>query len=286
MSIVPAISQLAAISSVPSTAQVLKAAIQLAQAADRVYSSLPAFPVKKDKNLAKSTIERKMAPKNNKKGQANTTTKNIRRAVVDESFAGSSGSMAQRSLTSGYAMGRSNRGPARKSWGIRFNGLQSINNGSTNESAGQLVAAVNQTLFPTAVSLGDVVTQSAALGGIFREFRIKRIEANYVPRVGSQTQGSIGFCFDRDPRAGAVSTMSSVIRKTPYFEVDIKQPGSFVWLPIDEEDKRWRYTSDSGRPQESLSFGSILWFSRNEMPLGWQVGDLEITVDFEFAVTY
>lgn len=267
------------------------------KAALRIHRNLP--DIKKERNQARNSFERKMNMPKNKNGQATGG------ALVDVSYAGSGGAMPQRSITSSYPMGRGapggrsqrrgrggrkgNNGPSRSlasKWDLRLNGLLPISNNLLNASSGQFVQAVNQTLFAATPQYSSVLTQTGAISGFFREFRIKRVELNFVPRVASTSTGSIGVCFDRDPRAGTVVSMSQIVRKNPYFEVDLKQPGSFVWTPQDEEDRRWRYTIDGGRPQESLSFGSILWFSQNDLANGAFIGDFEVTVDFEFAVLY
>lgn len=276
------------------TPELIKSA---ARAAAQIHRNLP--DIKKERNQAKSSFERKMNAGKPKNGQATGGS------IVDVSRAGSNGPIAQRSLTSSYPMGRGVSGgssqrrggrgrqgsgrPGKQltnKWDLRLNGLLPITNQLLNTSAGQFVQAVNQTLFAATPQYSSVLTQTGSIAGFFREYRIKRVELNFVPRVASTATGSIGVCFDRDPRAGTLISMSQVVRKNPYFEVDLKQPGSFVWTPQDEEDRRWRYTIDGGRPQESLSFGSILWYSQNDLALGAFIGDFEVTVDFEFAALY
>lgn len=269
---------------------VIHAGNELVKVAKYIYKNLP--DTRKERNQARSEFERKlMGPKSQAKNKGNSQKEG--NAIQDVSRAsGSSKAMVQRSLTSSYAMGKGggggkrNKQAATQRWKISFNGLLALSNNGAATSAGQFVQAINQSLFAGAPTLGTVTTQAAALAGIFREYRITKVRVNFVPRVATTVTGSIGVCFDRDPRAGTTTSMGVIVRKNPYFEVDLKQPGYFEWTPVDEEDRRWRYTVDGARPQENLSFGSIIWYSQNSLALGDFVGDLAVDIDYEFAVTY
>lgn len=252
----------------------------------------------KSNQKSQTTLERKMAPKNS----AVTGNKGLRPQLGDTSRATSGGGMQQRSHTSSREISISNggknknnknrnrsriaRSPYTDSWTIQFRGVMGVINNAVNVSSGQMVGAINQSLFAGAQTFGTIIPQSLALGTMFREFRVKKIGIDFIPRVGSTSTGSIGVCWDRDPRAGTVTSITTIVRKNPFFEVDIKQPGDCTWLPTDEEDRRWRYSVDGSRPQENLSIGSLLWYSQNDLALNAYVGDLFLDVVFDFAVPY
>lgn len=266
---------------------------QVVRVAQRLYSSLP--DSRKEKNQARSTFERKlnMPPKNN--GTIGGM-KNVSRAVVDSTVVGSTGGQKNRSMTSSYAIGASNgkrgkgqqkskvpRSPYLDSISVCFRGSLSL----TNSAAGVYSAAIPLAIdTPVASDLSAFIPQLTALGGVFREFRFKRLDVDFVPRLGSTSSGVLAVCVDRDPRAGAVATTNAIIRKDPFFEVDIKQAGSLTWKPIDAEDKRWRYTVDGTRPVEFLSQGTIIIYSLNGEAVTVNVGELFLNVWAEFAIPY
>lgn len=265
---------------------------QAISSARRIYSSLP--DIKKEKNLARSTFERKFNMPQKKGTQGNM--RNINNALVDGVVVSSTPGQKNRSQTSSYALGisnggrRGNPGQKRKSNVPRSPYLDSISvcfRGNTqllNGGAGFGLAVPMAVDTPSITDLSSYVPQLTAMGGVFREFRITRLDIDFIPRLGSTSAGVIAVCVDRDPRAGTVVSTAAIIRKDPYLEVDIKQAGSLTWRPIDIEDKRWRYTTDGSRPIEFLSQGTIIVYSSNQEAAGVNIGELFFNVWVEFAI--
>lgn len=279
--------------------EVLRAAAQFGRLAANLYNNLP--NIKKEKNQFRSGFERKMGSVSTVSG-----SKNVRNKLVDVSNASSNGPQAQRSFSGSYALGVSNNGGKKGKGGsggkgggrkmsvprspymdkiaVCFRASITINNTGLN------VSNVNVTLghsTPLGIAqLNTYVTQMTALATIFREFRIRRMELSFVPRLGSTAAGVFSACIDRDCRAGLVSGTSTIIRKDPFLECDIKQSANLTWRPTDEEDHRWRYTQDASRPQEFQSQGMLLWYSANDQASGATIGELFADIWYEYAIPY
>lgn len=263
-----------------------------ADLARRIRTNLP--EIKKEKNQARSTFERKMAPK-----QSNTITNNNRdvsKQLVDSAVAGSTRGQRNRSMTSSRMVSvnsgskrnksRVQKSPYMDKIAVCFRGTQSIVNTGVGVAGIQTSLGISTGVGTT--QLNDIITQLTSLAGIYREFRCTKLNIDFVPRVASTVTGGFALCVDRDCRAGTVAAYNTVIRKDPFFEVDLKQAGSLTWLPQDSEDRRFRYTINAGgaRPLEFLSHGVVLGFSDNDQAAGVNVGELFYDGWFEFAVPF
>jgi len=271
-----------------TAAELGRAAADLAK---RIKNNLP--EIKKEKNQARSTFERKMAPKNTITNNNQSATKQL----VDRGVAGSTRGQANRSMTGSRQVGVSNNGSKRNKSKIPrspymdriavcFRGTQSVVNTGANAAGIQVALGINTGSATT--QLNTIMSQLTALAGIFREFRLTKLNVDFVPRVASTVSGGIAICVDRDPRAGTVSAYTTIIRKDPFFEVDLKQSGALTWTPMDAEDRRYRYTDTGGggRPLEFLSHGVVLGYSQNDQPINTNVGELFYDGWFEFAIPY
>lgn len=264
--------------------------LQLVRTAKEVYRNLP--DTRKERNQARSAFERKLNMPN-KKNNVIAGSRQASKSVVDFSSTSSNGKMAQRSMTGSRQLGSggSGKGKTRKEKLYRspyldkiavcFRAAQQLNNTALNAYGLALVLGIDS----AGVDISTVMTQLTALGGIFREFRLMKLEIDFIPRVGSTAAGVIAVAVDRDPRTGSPSTSAEVIRRDPFFEVDIKQPGSLTWYPVTDDDKRWRYTLDATRPIEFLSHGSVIAYSSNDLALAANIGELFYNGWFEFAIT-
>lgn len=267
---------------------------QAANFVNRVRNNLP--DIRKERNQFQSTFQRKMAPQN-KSGIVGN--RNVNQMLIDRGTASSTKGQANRSMTNSRQIGVSNgsgrggggrrrarmsvpRSPYLDTINVCFRGNYDITNTSTNIASVQIALAINTPL--GVVQLGAVMPQIAALAGIFREWRLKKLDVEFIPRVSSTITGAIAACVDRDPRAGTVVSSSTVIRKDPFFECDLKQGASLTWKPLDNEDKRYRYTTDVSRPQEFLSHGVLLAYSGNSLGTGVSIGELFLDGWFEFAI--
>lgn len=254
------------------------------RAAANIYSNLP--DTRKEKNLVRSSFERKinMPRKNNVVGGRPGKLA----GVVDMSVAGSSSS-TQRSITSSRPLGISNkrnkkerigRSPYLDRVAVCFRSNTQLVNTALNAWGYGTAIAINS----AATNLSVVMPQLVALGGIYREWRCLRLDCSFIPRVGSNAAGVIAVGVDRDPRAGTPSNTATVVRKDPFFEVDIKQPGMLTWTPLVEDDRRWRYVLDASRPLEFLSHGTVVGWSNNDQALAAIIGELFFNGWFEFAI--
>lgn len=269
--------------------KVAKLASAAYNTARSVYSYLP--DTKKDRAQARAEFdqfERKMANKNTKrKSGVITSVPNVMRSVTDVSKSQSGGAARQRSNTSSRVIAYSGQG-SRVPKGLPgymdklrvcFRASTPIINNALNASALAYTIGVDS----AGTDISSFMTQLTAMQGLFREFRCLKLNVDFVPRLGSIASGVVATCVDRDPRAAPIVT-SGVIRKDPFFECDVKQPASLSWIPIDVEDRRFRYTTDAGRPLEFLSHGVLLVASNNDQPLGGNIGELFIDGWFEFQV--
>lgn len=257
------------------------------KAAKDVYALLP--DTRKERNLARSTFERKL---NMPKSANNTVTSNRspKKFLVDNTNAAQK-SIQQRSMTASRQLGISSskkrvpkmsmsRSPYLDKIQVCFRASAALNNTALNAWGYGTVLAVAS----AGTDISVAMTQLTALGALFREFRCLRLDIDFVPRVGSTAAGVIAVAVDRDPRTGTPGGISDVIRRDPFFEVDIKQPGNLTWQPITEDDRRWRYTNDASRPIEFLSHGTIVGWSVNDQALAALIGELFYNGWFEFAV--
>jgi hypothetical protein len=244
--------------------------------------------LKKDKNLARSTFERKLMPPKNSKNVV-TGNQTAKRALVDVSRSQSGAPQAQRSSTGSRQIGLSTNGkkqPVPKGLPgyldrirVCFRASTPLVNNFLNQASYSYAIAVDS----AGTDLSAIMPQLIAMQTLYREFKCLKLAIDFVPRVGSTVSGIVAGCVDRDPRASTATT-STIIRKDPFFECDIKQPGSLTWLPVDNEDKRYRYTVDATRPLEFLSHGVILVTATNDQALAATVGELFIDGWFEFAI--
>jgi len=260
-----------------------------ARLADRIQKNIP--NIKKEKNQARSTFERKMAPKNTV-----TSNKNVSKQLVDNGVAGSTRGQTNRSMTGSRQISLSNGGKRSKSKvprspyldkiSVCFRGTQSVVNTGANAAGIQVMLGISTGVGTT--QLNTILPQLTALKGIFREWRLVKLDVDFVPRVASTVTGGLALCLDRDTRAGTVSDYNTIIRKDPFFEIDLKQSGSLEWKPLCEEDRRWRFTDTGGggRPIEFLSHGVVLGYSANDQAIGVNIGEIFYNGWFEFAIPY
>jgi hypothetical protein len=255
-----------------------------ARFANQIRDSLP--DIKKEKNQARSTFERKMAPKNAKTTVTGNQT--AQRALVDVSRSQSGAPQKQRSNTGSRMIGLSTNGKQKIPKGLPgyldrirvcFRASTPLVNNFLNQASYSYAIAVDS----AGTDLSAIMPQLIAMQTLYREFKCLKLAIDFVPRVGSTVAGIVAGCVDRDPRASTATT-STIIRKDPFFECDVKQPGSLIWLPVDNEDKRYRYTVDATRPLEFLSHGVILVTCTNDQALAATVGELFIDGWFEFAI--
>lgn len=272
--------------------QLLDTAKELGNFAARLYKNLPDIKLRSGNNN-KSSLQRKMVPSSrngSKSGKGVASAATARQQLQDKGV--SSGGSAQRSMTSSYAVGVSNQGARRRSKIARSPYLDSISvcfrasADINNAGAGFQALAISLAVSTPGTDLSSYMTQLTALGGIFREFRFKRVDAAFVPRLGSTAAGVIGIGVDRDPRTAAVATVGEIIRRDPFIEVDIKQPGQLTWKPVVAQDNVWRYTTDAGRPLENLSQGVILITTTNDQAAAAAVGTMFFDAWIEFAIPY
>jgi len=163
-----------------------------------------------------------------------------------------------------------------------------INNAANSTAlAIQLAASTSYTTTSFSFPISAIVAQWNSLANLYREFRIKKITVDWVPRVGSTSAGDCAACIDRDPRAGT-TTQSSIVRKNPFFQTDYKLPACLEWTPVDSRDREWRYTvpGTPTRPEETLSFGALLFTSTNDQAINAPIGDLFINIWADWAVPF
>lgn len=271
--------------------QAAKTLVDAIGIARNVYRNLP--DIKKEKNLARSTFERKinMPQKKNGRGSGKTVTSNqsVNRSLIDVSRTQTGAAQRQRSTTGSRVMSYDNQN-ARIPRGlpgyldkIRVCFRAStplVNNNIAGGSASYAYALAVQS---AATDVSEFMPQLLAMQSLFREFRFLKVKADFVPRLGSTSAGIVACCVDRDPRA-VQATTSTIIRKDPFFECDIKQPGSLTWVPVDDEDRRFRYCYDATRPIEFLSHGMLLITSSNDLANLAVVGELFMDVWIEYAI--
>lgn len=270
---------------------VLRAAESLGKFAAQIYRQLP--DIKKEKNQARSAFERKMAPGNNRSGGV-AGNKGAKGKIEDVSTSGST-RVKQRSMTGSYAISSSaggggsrgtkaniTRSPYLDKISVCFRTSISLTNSALNACSFGYSLAVDS---PT-TDLGFYMNQLAVLGGIFREFRISKMDVAFVPRLGSTAAGNVAMAVDRDPRTGSIFTTAEIIRRDPFAECDIKQPANITWSPLVAKDKEWKFTKDSGRPVENLSFGTFVLYSSNDQALGAIIGELFVDAWAEYAIPF
>jgi hypothetical protein len=258
-----------------------------AQIAKRIRNNLP--DIKKEKNLARTTFERKINMPAKSTRSTVTGNQTANRALVDVSRSQSGAPQMQRSSTGSRQIGLSTNGnKTRVPKGLPgyldrirvcFRASTPLINNFLNQASYSYAISVDS----PGTDLSSIMPQLIAMQALYREFKCLKLAVDFVPRVGSTVAGIVAGCVDRDPRASTAST-STIIRKDPFFESDLKQPGSLTWMPVDNEDKRYRYTVDAARPLEFLSHGVLLVTSNNDQALAATVGELFIDGWFEFAI--
>lgn len=289
MSIVQVPTQTALVAALSSLG--ITGAVSLARDLRKLFKALPDI---RDVSKSRSSFERKVMPPRQKNKGTNTVGSNrgANAQLKDVSMATSMpGGNPQRSLTSSRPLGvSSGRRGGRVPRSIYTDKISICLRGQidlANTAAFQCVRGVALGINTGVVDqLSVPMPQIAALGNFFREWRMSKLTVDFVPLVASTVTGACAIAVDRDPHTGAPASLIEVIRRDPFVEVDIKQSGTLTWNPIDAEDRRYRYSIQSGRPIEFLSHGSLIVASANDQAIGQPIGRLFLNAWFEFAVPY
>lgn len=266
----------------------INAIIDLVNSVRGIQSQLP--DLRGAAKFARTQFEKSHASRmvNNKGRKAGVTgDRNASRAVVDISRTGTTPS-AQRSTTGSRAISISQGGKKQKipksiytdNIKMCFRAEVPVINNAANLHSLALPIGIDT----GATNLATYMTQLTAMQALFREFRCLKLVVDFVPQVGSTTNGVIAVAIDRDPRSTAQANTSPLIRNVPFFEVDIKQPGNLTWTPMDIEDRRFRYTRQAGRVVEFQSHGNLLSTSNNDQAIAVQVGRMFVDGWWEFQV--
>jgi len=228
-----------------------------------------------------------MVGKNARKANRVTGGASAKAAIEDYSFSTSSGRTGQRSSTGSRKIAVQQKSKIYKSVYtdkvlICFRAEQLCQNTAANVFGFNWQLGIDTSV----TQLSTFMTQLNAMAGLFREFRIHRLDVDFVPQVGSTVNGVFAIAIDRDVRVAAPLSTSGVIRRTPFFEVDVKQPGNLSWTPIDAEDRRWRYTYGGARPLEFLSHGTMCAAGSNDLAINIPFGRLFVDAWVEFQVPF
>lgn len=162
-----------------------------------------------------------------------------------------------------------------------------------NTAASNLVSSSILCCDPTNVaSFGKVmVPQLSTMANLYREYRFRSIKVSFVPRVGYTTVGNFAVGVDEDPRSTSAADgnaqISQISRYPFYLLTDIKEPGTFTWVPKSSDAQRWRYTKELDRPVENFAFGNIFYGSNNAVAdTTTTLGDLYFDVVVEYRYPF
>lgn len=240
----------------------------------------------KKPNQAKSSVQRKLMGRK-KQGIASKPTP--RKQMVARGIQGQ-----VRSAVASYAVSN----PRRRRLGTidsDQNGVKVHFRGDIKITTGTSISVPMNCLGNPAASnindLANVVPQLKAMGGLYREFRITKMRAAFVPNVGYTTVGAVAMGIDRDPRSVRQDVDTALIaipHLNPFFLTDVKEPATLTWVPQDMEDRRWRYTiaGTPARDVEFTSHGNLFYAVTSTGGAEVTAGQLFVEVWAEYRVPF
>lgn len=169
-----------------------------------------------------------------------------------------------------------------------FKDLITITNGST---AGVSSYAWNIGFAPTS-SGGAIVglfnsaamPRVATVSTIYRQFKVNRLSAQFVPFASTATSGAVAFGVDPDPSVVLPTTIGGCLRHRSSTLNDLMVKSGITYGPLLDGKKDPRYTIyQQGRTDDEMAFGVLQLYSVNSLAANATVGYMFITVDITFS---
>lgn len=171
---------------------------------------------------------------------------------------------------------------------MRLEGVQLVTNTAAGLCDNYIRVALDDGNGATTGTLAGPVTRLATHRPIYRRYRIRRLEAQWLPSVSDSTDGVVAVCYDQDIRVGQLTTVNNTLLRPAHFMTPLRMTGGrLVWVPRQKVDQEERYcvSATSGgttRTVEELQYGTVAYVSNNSLASGATIGYIRFIVDVEF----
>lgn len=165
---------------------------------------------------------------------------------------------------------------------LTINGVFTLATGANSFKGGWTLGVT--TIRTDLAAISATIPQMTALGGVYREFSIRRLIVRFEGDLPvNTTSGSVAMSIDDDPGAPQVTTYAGCVNNKAHFICPLIGSSQLSWTPKGNGRDLMKYTSTGGnKPEDDLSFGVLKIVSNNNLAAGTTFGQ----VYFEIQIGY